>query len=222
VPTSTATPTATRPRHLRAKAWPARSPTPTTGTGGQTQVNILPFANNVGWATDGYAAGNFDTFHSSYSDQALAAVGLSPGASVAYGGITFVWPNAAEGSNDNILGVGQKLTLQAGVRGSTIYLLGASGGGGPWSGNLTLTFSDGSTQIDPITFDDWELNGAPDSGNTVVATTGHVLDNGTVNTTIHPVVLMTTVPANPAKTITAMTMPTAGHGTLHVFAITVK
>jgi outer membrane protein assembly factor BamB len=195
-------------------------PTATQIGGGQgSSVDLSAFYNNVGWTADGSTLGSFDTFHSSYSETALSNAGITDGAQLTYNGIKFQWPNTQEGGNDNVMGVGQTFTLQTGVSGSQIALLGAASSG-PWSGNLTLQYGDGTTQVDPITLDDW-CTSAADPGQSIVATTGYRLLNGAQVTSCKPVVLMTSVPANPAKTITGFTMPEAGGGQIHFFAMTV-
>ena len=45
------------------------------------------------------SAGNLDGGGASYSAQALAAAGLTPGATITHDGVTLTWPNAPAGAN---------------------------------------------------------------------------------------------------------------------------
>jgi hypothetical protein len=64
--------------------------------------------NNVGITDDANTtAGNFDgPGGHSFSARALAVAGFRPGGAVRQDGMTFTWPNAAAGTNDNVVASG--------------------------------------------------------------------------------------------------------------------
>ena len=86
------------------------------GTGSVTDSAVsvsVPFPslnaafNNPGISDDtNLSAGNFDGAGRSYSQQALTAAGLAPGATVTHDGLTFTWPNVLPGTPDNIVAGG--------------------------------------------------------------------------------------------------------------------
>ena len=55
--------------------------------------------------------GDFDGGRASLSAQALAALGVVPGATTEHGGVRFTWPDAQPGTPDNALAAGQVLKL---------------------------------------------------------------------------------------------------------------
>jgi NPCBM-associated, NEW3 domain of alpha-galactosidase len=94
--------------------------TATFGVGGQTESLaadgsvVLPATSlaaafgNVGITDDSNTTiGNLDGAGSSFSAQALAADGATPGATVTVGGVPFTWPNVASGDNDNVTASGR-------------------------------------------------------------------------------------------------------------------
>ena len=54
-------------------------------------------------------AANFDGKGNSYSEQALSAAGLAPGATVTVGAATLQWPDIPAGTADNALAEGQTI-----------------------------------------------------------------------------------------------------------------
>ncbi|SEG68147.1 beta-glucosidase [Actinacidiphila yanglinensis] len=109
---------------------------------------------------------NFDGSGYSFSAQQLATAGITPGGSVTSGAATFTWPDVAPGKPDNIATQGQVIALSG--SGSRLDLLGA-GGPGNQSGNVTLTYTDGSTSTATVALADWWAN-SPSAGDTLVAT----------------------------------------------------
>ena len=57
------------------------------------------------------AAANFDGNGNSYSEQALTAAGLAPGATVTVDGTTLQWPSVPAGTPDSVLADGQTISL---------------------------------------------------------------------------------------------------------------
>jgi hypothetical protein len=192
----------------------------------QTPYASLPAAYDNAGITDtgstppsGFVG--FDGSGSTYSAQALAADGLTPGATVTVGGVPLTWPDAAAAEPDNVVASGQVISL-AGTgtgtgTGSTLALAGAADNGAA-SGTATVVYSDGSTQTFPLTFNDWWLNAAL-PGTTVVATAQ------TASQSPHTVsVYGTTVQLDPGKTPAYLILPdvssspVGGVTTMHVFA----
>ena len=74
--------------------------------------DLSPFFNDAGISDDtNQAAGNFDGLGYSYSEQALTAAGLAPGAAVTSGGVRYNWPGATAGQPDNLIAAGQVITV---------------------------------------------------------------------------------------------------------------
>jgi beta-glucosidase len=165
-------------------------------------------------------AASFDGNGASFSAQALASAGVTPGASLTADGITFTWPDVAPGEPDNVVGSGQ--TIDVSGQGADLGLLDSSTYGVA-SGTGTIVYTDGSTQSFSISADDW-YKAAPAGSNAVIVapyrnTPGNVQDHNVVN------VYEQSIPLQTGKTVAAVTLPdvsaAAAEGvvTLHVFAI---
>jgi len=157
--------------------------------------------------------GNLDGSGYSYSAQALATVGVAPGATV--GG--FTWPNVPAGQPDVVTAHGQ--TVAYGGSGSALAFL-VTGTNGTQNSPVTVTYTDGTTTTGTVTAPDWYSNAAA-PGSTLVVTAPHW--NRPAGSTLpadHPVsVYATSVPLTAGKTIAYLTLPT--NPSLHVFAIAV-
>jgi beta-glucosidase len=183
-----------------------------------TTVNV-PYAsftaayNGTGISDDANPAGaNFDGSGYSYSAQALSSIGLSPGATASYGGLTFHWPDSAPGTPDMVTATGQTITLSG--QGSTLGLLGAANNGSD-SGSVTVTYTDGSTASGPVTLADW-YNNAAVPGCTLAATVPY-WNRPPGGLPVQPVSLyVTTVSLDPGKTVAAVTLPSESR--FHAFA----
>ncbi|MET7607467.1 GH92 family glycosyl hydrolase [Streptomyces avermitilis] len=174
--------------------------------------------NATGISSDTDASqGDFDRSGGSYSRQALAAAGLSPGAEVKVSGTAFTWPASPPGRPDHLYAAGQTvdLTTQAqDVRrltfvGAAIY--------GDVRTTATVTFADGSTEKTDLSFGDWVLPGGGSSP---------VFDNSVVAGTEYrnpgrggPAYVFATKPfvAPEGKRITSVTLPE--NVNLHLFGI---
>jgi beta-glucosidase len=160
------------------------------------------------------AAGNFDGGGYSYSAQALASVGVTPGGAVSSGGFGFTWPNVPAGQPDNVALNGQTVAMSG--SGSTLALLGA-GAFGTQAGQVTVGYSDGTTSTGTITFSDWYADAAV-PGDSLVATAPYW--NEPAGSTLpknHPVSLyLTTVPLTAGKTVAWVSFPP--NPDMHVFA----
>ena len=203
----------------------ANGPGTVTQTG-QVSVpyNSLPDAfNNPGISDDANpGAGNLDGGNTSYSAEALAAAGLTPGASFTHDGQTFTWPNAQSATNDNVVAGGQTITLSG--SGTTLGLIG-TGDYGSVSGDGTITYTDGSTQSFTITFPDWWSNSAPPGGD-ILATLPYI-NTPTGKENQHVSVYYAGVPLQQGKTVKYVTLPdvsagvTQGQPAMHVFAASI-
>jgi beta-glucosidase len=92
--------------------------------------------------------GNLDGAGYSFSAQALATAGVTPGGKVA----GFTWPQAPAGQPDTVTTAGQVIALDG--TGSTLSLL-ATGTNGTQTGPVTITYTDGSTSTATVTIADW-------------------------------------------------------------------
>jgi hypothetical protein len=187
-------------------------------------LSLATAFNNVGITDDtNTSPGNLDGGGASYSAQALAAAGLTPGATITHDGITFTWPDAQPGTADNAVAGGQIIDLSG--AGTTLGVLGA-GDYGTASGTGTITYTDGSTQQFNLTFSDWWANTAPPGGD-IVATVPYIntqtgqLNQGGVS------VYYVGIPLQQGKTVKSVTLPNLGLGVaagetaMHIFAMTI-
>ncbi|HJP77477.1 MAG TPA: glycoside hydrolase family 3 C-terminal domain-containing protein, partial [Pseudonocardiaceae bacterium] len=136
--------------------------------------------NNVAISDDASpGTGNFDGGNASYSAQALAAAtpSLTPGATFTHDGLTFTWPAAQPGAQDNVVagGVAGGQTIAISGSGNTLGLIGAGDYGSP-TGTATVTYTDGTTESSTVTFADWWSNSA--TGGDIVTTVPYLNNAG--------------------------------------------
>jgi beta-glucosidase-like glycosyl hydrolase len=185
----------------------------------------LPAAfNNDAITNDSNRGGaDLDGAGASFSAQALASVGVTPGAPLVHDGLTFTWPKPSVGQADNVVAAGQTIDITG--SGSTLGLLGTSTWGAS-SGSGTITYTDGSTQPYTIAFGDW-ANGTPPAGGDVAIRSpyGNQPGNQTgwaATVDYFPITL------DPAKTVQSITLPAGSaqpHGgtpAMHIFAMSIK
>jgi hypothetical protein len=187
--------------------------------------SLLRAFNNAGVSDDSNVnAANFDGGGWSYSAEALAAQGVTPGSTVKAGDISYTWPLSQPGDPDNAITSGQQVKVDAAEGTQQLGFLGAATGGAS-QGLTTLTYSDGSTARYWLGLSDWTLGAGsqtPSFGNQTVITTAYRNCNhcsggrDSVDTHVFSAVL----PVDPGKTLSSVTLPsgTTG-GELHVFAI---
>jgi len=193
----------------------------------QTDVPYSTFQsayNNAAITSDSNRGGaNLDGAGASFSEQALAGVGVTPGAALVHDGLTFTWPNEPPSTNDNVVAAGQ--TIDVSGSGSTLGFLGTSTWGAS-SGTGTITYTDGTTQQYTIGFGDW-ANGTPPTGDDVAirAPYGNQPGNQTAwQTTID----YASVTLDPTKTVKWVTLPQGnpnpqgGIPALHVFGMSIE
>lgn len=184
--------------------------------------------DNAGISDDSdVSTADFDGARNSYSRQALADAGLTPGAVITHGGVRFVWPDTAAGSPDNILCDGQALSLSG--TGSKLGILGATSGGS-LSGVATIQYADGSTSESAMALDDWFFE--PTYGSEIVVEMSYLnadnsrADNGQGGKRTHRAfVFYTTLPVRAGAPVVGVTLARVGSSVagqvpaMHVFAL---
>jgi hypothetical protein len=162
-----------------------------------------------------------------YSAQGLATSGVKPGAKVR----EFTWPSSPAGSPDNVIASGQTLAVDAPAGATKLSFLGSATGGDA-QGDVTVTYTDGSTQQGSLGLSEWLLKGGeetPQFGNTVVAQVPYV--NSAFPRYMfrlsrpYTSYLFATAPIalDPAKQVRSITLPTStGAGAAHVFTYAVS
>jgi beta-glucosidase len=160
--------------------------------------------NNAGVSDDSDpASADFDGSGYSFSAQQLAAEGITPGKPVTAGPATFTWPDVPSGQPDNIATQGQVIALSG--SGARLDLLGA-GGPGTQSGDITVTYTDGSTSTATITLADWWVN-SPAAGDTLVATTADWNELPTGSGPHKVSLYATSVPLTAGRQVAYVTLP---------------
>jgi beta-glucosidase len=180
--------------------------------------NLAAAYDKVGVTDDSATSiGNFDGWGHSFSAQALAAVGVTPGSTITAGTSTFTWPDVPPGKPNEVNATGQVIGMNG--SGTQLSLLGAGAGGGIQSGQLTVTYADGTTSKATVSFNDWWANQAVDGG-TLVATTAYL--NQSDGTRLNqPVSLYAfTVPLTSGKQVASITLPS--NQNMHLFAATIN
>ncbi len=181
--------------------------------------DLAPFFNNTGISDDtNQVAGNLDGLGYSYSEQALVAAGLAPGATITSGGVQYDWPSAAAGQPDNLVAAGQVISVPP-VAGATELGVMGSATNGPSSGTLTITYTDGSTQTATLGLSDWTA-GSPSFGNGVAVSMPYRNSAGGSSQQLGTKVFTTNIALEAGKTVASVTLPDgANQGLLHVFAL---
>lgn len=166
------------------------------------------------------ASGNLDRGGLSYSAQALAGAGLTPGATITHDGASFTWPNVAPGTPDNVTARGQTIALSG--YGATLGFLGTSDHGSA-SGTGTIVYTDGTTQSFTLSFADWWASKAAPGGD-IVATVPYI-NTATGQRQQSASVYYASVPLQQGKAVQYVTLPdmgqapTQGKVAMHIFAI---
>jgi hypothetical protein len=174
---------------------------------------------NVGITSDSSTgSGDIDGSGYSFSADALAAQGFTPGALVKAHGVTFTWPTASPGSPDNALAAGQTV----GLIGSSTELGFLVTSTYPTTGTGTVNYTDGTSQSYSMSVPNWE--GTPPDGVTPVVTTAYRNGpSGRDDRQVH--VYYEGVPLKGSKTVKSVQLPNVGGDVgvdvpaLHVFAV---
>jgi hypothetical protein len=181
--------------------------------------DLAPYFNNTGISDDtDQGTANLDFHGFSYSEQALTAAGLAPGAAITSGGIQYNWPGVAAGQPDNLIAAGQAINVPA-VTGATELGVIGSATNGPSSGTLTITYTDGTTQTATLGFTDW-TSGTLSFGNAIAAAMSYRNSVGGSSQQLGTKVYTTNIALLPGKTVASVTLPNgANQGLLHIFAL---
>ena len=208
------------------------SVTVVTGSGSMSdspELDITPTANpsdyydDTGTSPDNnQSCANYDGVGYSYSADALASAGLTPGASVTADGLTFKWTSGQPCAPDNILAAGQTMLVSGPAGSNTLGLLESSTDGGS-QGTITINYTDGTSSTATVSASDWA--GGPGATETAVATLPYRNSIGGSSQQLTVYVYATTVPVDPNKTVQSITFPnvsntTSGGATaMHIWAV---
>jgi beta-glucosidase len=173
------------------------------------------------------APGNLDGGGASLSAQALAngTPSLTPGATFVHNGLTFTWPSSVPGTKDNVVAGGPAggQIIEISGSGKTLGLVGTGDYGSP-SGTATVTYTDGTTQSNTVSFADWWANAA--TGGDIVTTLPY-LNNSTGQQNQRVSVYYAPIPLQEGKTVRSITLPDISNGAnkgeaaMHIFAIAI-
>ncbi|MEU6146885.1 lectin [Streptomyces sp. NPDC047081] len=188
---------------------------------------LWPYDTNEGIYPDGATfSGGFDNGGWAFSQNALAAAGVTSGSTLTADGITYNWPTVTSGRLDNLEMAGQTIPMPVGTSGASLGLLGAAANaptdGSGVSGTLTVTYTDGTTSKATVGFSDWTLNGGshqPIASNSTAVTTAYRNTGSGGRDGVKTYVFATKVPLDPSKQVASITLPVTGStGTDHLFA----
>jgi predicted alpha-1,2-mannosidase len=185
--------------------------------------NPADYYDNAGISPDNnQSCANYDGVGYSYSADALAKAGLTPGATVTAGGLTFTWPNVPACSPGNILASGQTMLVQGKSGATALGLLGSSTNGSS-QGTIVINYTDGTSSTQAVSFTDWAQS--PEGGDTAVATMPYRNSIGGTSQNLTMYVFATTVPVDSSKTVASVTFPSvsnrvgSGVTAMHIFAV---
>lgn len=171
--------------------------------------------DNVGISDDSDVyPGDLDGLGNSYSQQTLDAAGLSPGAAFSHGSVALTWPDVPAGQADNVIARGETIAFSG--QGAHLTLVG-SGSPADEGGSGTVHYSDGTSSTYTADLDNYFNPPGAGTGNDTVAklpyinTTNAAKNGGVIGRRNHVGYLFAVdVPIDPAKTVTAVTLPDSG------------
>ncbi|HEY0757160.1 MAG TPA: hypothetical protein VGD98_24615 [Ktedonobacteraceae bacterium] len=176
--------------------------------------------NNTGVSDDSYSGhilANFDGNGHSYSANALRAAGITPGSSLLYHNLTFIWPVQPAGSRDNYLANGQTVPLPQTTGTTTLAFLGSASGDSS-SGTATINYTDNSSQDFTLGLTSWASQ-KPAFDNDLAATMTYRYGPQGKELVKTSLFIAQVIPWS-GKILKSVTLPTAASGTnkLHIFA----
>ncbi|MEV6168961.1 GH92 family glycosyl hydrolase [Streptomyces sp. NPDC051954] len=185
--------------------------------------SLLASYNNTGVSDDAgeHDEADYDGGGWSYSRQALAAAGLTPGMQGTVNGLSYTWPNSPSGRPDNATADGQTIELADDI--SQLSFLGSAVNGNQQS-QAKVTYTDGTTGTVDLAFTDWTVGGGSGSvqyGNEVVARAAYRNVAGADRDQVDTYVFATKPFAAPdGKRIKSVTLP--DNADVHVFTLAVS
>ncbi|MEU6665337.1 GH92 family glycosyl hydrolase [Streptomyces sp. NPDC046727] len=181
---------------------------------------LLAAYDNTGVSDDDgdHDEADYDGGGWSYSRQALAAAGLTPGGHGTVDGLAFTWPTSPAGRPDNASAAGQTVRLPAPA--PALSFIGSAVNGNQQA-KATVTYTDGTTDTADLSFTDWTVGGGGGTvqyGNQVVARAAYRNVAGADKDPVTTYVFATEPYRAPAgKRIASVTLPR--NADLHVFTL---
>ncbi|WP_330460435.1 GH92 family glycosyl hydrolase [Streptomyces sp. NBC_00820] len=181
---------------------------------------LLAAYNSTGISDDqgDHDEADYDGGGWSYSRQALADAGLTPGRQATTGGLTFNWPDSPAGRADNASATGQ--TVELGTPAAKLSFIGSAVNGNQQT-KATVTYTDGTTGTVDLSFTDWTVGGGGGTvqyGNEVVAKAAYRNVAGADKDPVATYVFATAPFAAPdGKKVKSVRLPQ--NADLHVFTI---
>ncbi|MFJ8509048.1 GH92 family glycosyl hydrolase [Streptomyces avermitilis] len=185
--------------------------------------SLLAAYDNTGVSDDegDHDEADYDGGGWSYSRQALADAGLTPGTQGTVDGLTFTWPDSPSGRPDNASATAQTIELPTPATGLSFV---GSAVNGNQQTKATVTYTDGSTDPVDLSFTDWTVGGGGGTvqyGNEVVARTPYRNVAGADKDPVATYVFATKPYTAPAgKKIKSVKLP--DNTDLHVFTLAVN
>ncbi len=184
--------------------------------------SLLAAYNNTGTSDDtgDHTEADYDGGGWSYSRQALAAAGLSPGGrGTLPSGLAFTWPTSPTGRPDNASATAQTIELPAPA--AQLSFIGSAVFGNQQT-QATVTYTDGTTDTVDLALTDWTLGGGGTGtvqyGNEVVARTTYRNVAGGGRDPVPTYVFATRPFQAPAgRSIASVRLP--DNANVHVFAL---
>ncbi|MET8579908.1 GH92 family glycosyl hydrolase [Streptomyces collinus] len=183
---------------------------------------LLAAYNSTGVSDDtgDHDEADYDGGGWSYSRQALAAAGLTPGGHGTVDGLGFTWPDSPAGRPDNASAAGQSVDLATPA--AKLSFIGSAVNGNQKT-TATVTYTDGGTGTIDLAFTDWTVGGGGGTvqyGNRVVAKAAYRNVAGADKDPVATYVFATEpFQAPPGRTIRSVRLP--DDTDLHVFTLAV-
>ncbi|WP_415938604.1 GH92 family glycosyl hydrolase [Streptomyces sp. 039-1] len=185
--------------------------------------SLLAAYDNTGVSDDAgdHDEADFDGGGWSYSRQALADAGVTPGGRGTVDGLTFTWPDSPPGRPDNASATGQ--TIQLADPAARLSFVGSAVNGNQES-HATVTYTDGGTDSVDLAFTDWTVGGGGGTvqyGNATVAKAAYRNVAGADKDPVATYVFATKPFEAPSgRTVKSVKLP--DNADLHVFALAVN
>ncbi len=138
----------------------------------------------------------------------------TPGATLSYDGIDYVWPASAPLQPDHWVPNGQEITI--GKKASKVGFLGVATNG-PSSGTAKVVYTDGTTVFAPMVFPDWTSG---ELTNERLIGSGRLSNTGVRDTSTWRIYESEVTELNPEKRVAKVILPTdVSSGLMHIFSV---